>query len=145
MSAEERLLKALESPKTQDALVEIVERIDVIRDLVRTLWEFKRSGVLDDLLQLATTVRFVTEGLLTPGFMENMAKLQEVAITAAINLSQDTSKLDCLTTAVAVAEVEKPIGLMGLLAALRDPDVQRGLGYLVSLLKQLGKCMEKRY
>ena len=59
-------------------------------------------------------------------------------------MSQDTSKLDCLTTAVAVAEVEKPIGLMGLLAALRDPDVQRGLGYLVSLLKQLGKCMPRK-
>lgn len=44
-----------------------------------------------------------------------------------------------------MAEVEKPIGLMGLLAAPRDPDVQRGLGYLVSLLKQLGKCLEKKH
>ena len=86
MSTEERLLKALESPKTQEALAEIVERIDVLRDLVRTLWEFKRSGVLDDLLQLATTLRFITEGLLTPGFIEKVAKLQEVALTAAVNM-----------------------------------------------------------
>lgn len=72
---EDFLLKALESPKTQKALAEIIEWIDVIRDLVRTLWEFKRSGVLDDLFQLATTLRFITEGLLTPSFMERVAKL----------------------------------------------------------------------
>ncbi len=31
-----------------------------------------------------------------------------------------------------------PLGVMGLLGATRDPDVQRGLGYLVSLARQLG-------
>lgn len=140
-AAEERLVKALESPKVQEALAELLEHIDVVKDLVNTLWDFKRSGVLEDLLNLAATLRFFTEGILTRDFMEKVAKLQDVALLAGVNLSQDPAKLDCLTHALATADTNKQIGLMGLLSALRDPDVQRGLGFFISMLKGLGQCI----
>ncbi len=35
------------------------------------------------------------------------------------------------------------IGLLGMLKAMRDPEVQKGLGLMLTLLKQLGPCMEK--
>jgi uncharacterized protein YjgD (DUF1641 family) len=47
----------------------------------------------------------------------------------------DTSKIDCLTAA---AEGAKPVGLFGLFSALRDPEVQRGLGFLIAV--KLGSC-----
>lgn len=72
--------------------------------------------------------------------MENIAKIQNVALLAGVNLSQDPAKLDCLTHAIAAAETNKQVGLMGLLSALRDPDVQRGLGFFISVLKGLGQC-----
>ncbi|MFN3805200.1 MAG: DUF1641 domain-containing protein [Pyrobaculum sp.] len=144
MTAEEKLLKALEDPRVQEALLEITERIDVIRDLVVTLKEYKLSGVLDDLLKIAATIRFLTEGLLTRDLIERISKLQEVAFVAGTNLAQDTSKVDCLTHAMAAADASKPVSLMGLLSALRDPEVQRGLGYLISLLKNLGACMREK-
>lgn len=37
------------------------------------------------------------------------------------------------------AENVKPISLGGLLASLRDPDVQRGLGLIISVLRHLGR------
>jgi uncharacterized protein YjgD (DUF1641 family) len=135
-----KLLDRLQEEKTVDALIAILEHMDVIKELVNTLFEFKRSGVLDDLLNAAATLRFLTEGLLTRDFIEKVAKLQEVALVAGTNLAMDTSKIDCLTYALAAAEDAKPVGLFGLLSALRDPEVQKGLGFLIAVLKKLGSC-----
>jgi uncharacterized protein YjgD (DUF1641 family) len=135
-----KLLDRLQEEKTVDALSAILEHIDVIKELVNTLFEFKRSGVLDDLLNIAASLRFLTEGLLTRDFMEKVGKLQEVALIAGTNLAMDTSKIDCLTYAIAAADDAKPVGLFGLLSALRDPEVQKGLGFLIAVLKKLGSC-----
>jgi uncharacterized protein YjgD (DUF1641 family) len=67
-----------------------------------------------------------------------VGKLQEVALIAGTNLAMDSSKVDCLTYALAAAEDAKPVGLFGLLSALRDPEVQKGLGFLIAVLKKLG-------
>jgi len=135
-----KLLDRLQEEKTVDALSAIVDHIDVIKELVNTLFEFKRSGVLDDLLNAAASLRFLTEGLLTRDFMERVGKLQEVALVAGTNLAIDTSKIDCLTYALAAADDARPVGLFGLVSALRDPDVQKGLGFLIAVLKKLGSC-----
>jgi uncharacterized protein YjgD (DUF1641 family) len=134
-----KLLDRLQEEKTVEALIAIVERIDVIKELVNILFEFKRSGVLDDLLNAAASLRFLTEGLLTRDFMERVAKLQEVALVAGTNLAMDTSKIDRLTYAIAAADDAKPVPF-GLLSALRDPEVQKGLGFLIAVLKKLGSC-----
>jgi uncharacterized protein YjgD (DUF1641 family) len=118
----------------------LVQRADILKELVNTLYDFKRSGVLDDLLNAAASLRFFTEGLLTRDFVEKVGKLQVVALIAGTNLAMDSSKVDCLTYALATAEDAKQVGLIGLLLALRDPEVQRGLGFLTAVLKKLGSC-----
>ncbi|AET33237.1 DUF1641 domain-containing protein [Pyrobaculum ferrireducens] len=138
----EKLIELLQQDKVQDALISIVQNIDVVKELVNTLYDFKRSGVLDDLLNAAASLRFFTEGLLTREFIERVAKLQEVALIAGSNLAMDSSKIDCLTYALATAEDAKPVGLFGLLNALRDPEVQKGLGFLIAVLKKLGSCQK---
>ena len=47
----------------QEALSDLIERLDLIRKLVDQLWELKRSGALDDLIQAAAALRFLTEGV----------------------------------------------------------------------------------
>ena len=136
----DKLLELLHDEKTLDALTALVQRADILKELVNTLYDFKRSGVLDDLLNAASSLRFFTEGLLTRDFVEKAGKLQEVALTAGTNLAMDSSKVDCLTYALAAAEDAKQVGLIGLLSALRDPEVQRGLGFLTAVLKKLGSC-----
>ena len=135
-----KLLDLLQDERTFDALIAVVQRADILKELVNTLYDFKRSGVLDDLLNAAATLRFFTEGILTRDFVEKMGKLQEVALIAGTNLAMDSSKVDCLTYALAAADDAKPVGLFGLLSALRDPEVQRGLGFLIAVLKKLGSC-----
>jgi uncharacterized protein YjgD (DUF1641 family) len=138
----EKLIELLQQDKVQDALISIMQNIEVIKELVNTLYDFKRSGVLDDLLNAAASLRFFTEGILTREFMERVAKLQEVALITVSNLAMDSSKIDCLTYALAAADDAKPVGLFGLLNALRDPEVQRGLGFLIAVLKKLGSCQK---
>ena len=136
----DKLLEPLRDEKTLDALTALVQRTDILKELVNTLYDFKRSGVLDDLLNAAASLRLFTEGLLTRDFMEKVAKLQGVALIAGTNLAMDSSKVDCLTYAIAAADDAKPVGLFGLLSALRDPEVQKGLGFLIAVLKKLGSC-----
>ncbi len=135
-----KLLDLLQGEKTLDALTAVVQHADILKELVNTLYDFKRSGVLDDLLNAAASLRFFTEGLLTRDFMEKVDKLQEVALIAGTNLAMDSSKVDCLTYALAAADDAKPVRLFGLLSALRDPEVQKGLGFLIAMLKKLGSC-----
>jgi len=118
----------------------LVQRADILKELVNTLYDFKRSGVLDDLLNAAASLRFFTEGLLTRDFVVKVGRLQGVALIAGTNLAVDSSKVDCLSCDLAAAEDAKQVGLLGLLSALRDPEVQRGLGFLIAVLKKLGSC-----
>jgi len=82
-AAEEKLdelLHLLQDEKTLDALTALVQRADILKELVNTLYDFKRGGVLDDLLNAAASLRFFTEGLLTRDFVEKVGKLQDVAL-----------------------------------------------------------------
>jgi uncharacterized protein YjgD (DUF1641 family) len=135
-----KLLELLQDDKTLDALTALVQRADILKELVNTLYDFKRSGVLDDLLNAAASLRFFTEGLLTRDFVEKVGRLQEAAFIAGTSLAVDSSKVDCLIYDLAAAEDAKPVGLFGLLSALRDPEVQKGLGFLIAVLKKLGSC-----
>ena len=136
----DKLLDLLQDEKTLDALTALVQRADILKELVNTLYDFKRSGVLDDLLNAAASLRFFTEGLLTRDFVEKVGRWQGVALIAGTKLAMGGSKVDSLTYALAGAEDAKPVGLFGLLSALRDPEVQRGLGFLIAVLKKLGSC-----
>ncbi|MEM3834514.1 DUF1641 domain-containing protein, partial [Pyrobaculum sp.] len=35
------------------------------------------------------------------------------------------------------------IGLFGLLSAMRDPEVQKAMGLMITVLKAMGSCMEE--
>lgn len=140
----DKVMEKLAKPEVQEALLELIDKLDVVKYVVDQLWEARRSGLIDDLLDLLTTVTFIQRGLLTEGFVAKLSKLQETLLVTANNLSMDPTKVDCLTSAISMAQPERPIGLLGLLSALRDPQVQRGLSYLVAILKQLGSCLERR-
>lgn len=43
-----------------------------------------------------------------------------------------------------IAENGAPkVGLMGLMSALRDPEVQKAMGIMITILKAMGSCMEE--
>jgi uncharacterized protein YjgD (DUF1641 family) len=53
---------------------------------------------------------------------------------------------ECAFKAIASENAEKaqPVGLMGLVKALRDPDVMTGLGVLIAMAKVLGGCVKEK-
>ncbi|MCD6245169.1 MAG: DUF1641 domain-containing protein [Candidatus Korarchaeota archaeon] len=49
----------------------------------------------------------------------------------------------CMEEISKALDKEERLGLIGLLGKLRDPEVQRGLGVAMNILKVLGKCAEE--
>ncbi len=115
-------LQSLEDPRFAESLSK----------LARILANLEESGLLD-VLEAVTRPEVVEKlwpALLGPGVLRLLDRLDRVADVAA-----------ALGEAV---EEAKPVGVSGLLAALRDPDVARGLGVLVAFLKKLGATAGSR-
>lgn len=64
--------------------------------------------------------------------------MKDLRSTDLINFKYYVQSVNATSEAIKSDNV-KPIGLGGLLTSLRDPDVQRGLGLAISILKHIGK------
>jgi len=144
MSAEERIFRALADPQRQEALAALLENIDAVKDLVLFLSELKSSGALELLTAGVAAARALSGDLIASrDFAEKAAKLMELA-GAASAVASNTEGIACMSKAVSSADASKPVGVYGLLQALQDPDVQRGLGYIMSIVKALGACLASK-
>ncbi|MEZ0320117.1 MAG: DUF1641 domain-containing protein [Pyrobaculum sp.] len=138
--------------KLADLLKTLAENADELQKLVEQLVELKRTGVLDALmmvvnrfeelihylLQDPAMFRLISIGvdgtlgamskLETPDILNMKATMQELLVRLGKNATPD-----------AIANPKPVKGIWGLLSALNDPDVQRGLGVAFELLKILGR------
>lgn len=143
MSAEERIFKALSDPEKQEAIAFILENVESLRDLVALLAELKSSGVLELLTSGIATMRALSADLVTSrDFAEKAGKLLEFLLAAESAIKN--SGVGCIAEAAARTSTGKPMGIYGILTALQDPDVQRGVGYLLAFVKSLGACLESK-
>lgn len=125
------------------ALAETVgDNGDELREALETLLALQRSGTLDELAEVAEVGSLVTAALddkMVTSLASSGAALGEVAQTAA---DDDTRNgIETLLQGLGDAERASPeqVGAVGLLRGLRDPDVQYGLGYLLTLAGALGR------
>jgi len=112
-----------------------------LADAIETLARLQRSGTLDDVLALADTLSLVTAAMddeMVMNLTATGSRLGELADTAADDDVADG--LESMLTAVGEAseEAADPPGLRGLVGTLRDPDTQRGMGFLLALANALG-------
>ena len=124
------------------ALAETIgENGDELQDALETLLVLQRSGTLDELAELAEVGSLATAALddeMVTSLAGTGAALGEVAQTAA---DEDTRNgIETLLAGLGEAEREpaEPVGPVGLLRGLRDPDVQYGLGYLLAIAGAVG-------
>ncbi|MCE4626296.1 MAG: DUF1641 domain-containing protein [Desulfurococcales archaeon] len=113
-----QLLTELENPEFQEALSKLLE-------LVKNL---EKSGLLDMLVAITEpeVINRIFDMVITTGTM----KLGD-SIEGLLNKLGDVAE--------ALQEDVKPASLSELIASLKDPEVAKGLGRLIVLLKALGK------
>lgn len=121
---------------TQKRGIDLTERMQNVLYLLEKLTAKDTVAKLDQVLQLADQL----PGLVAMGMDvadENVNRLN----TSGINLDALSELAVISGTALSNAKQENisELGLFGLLKAMNDKDRQKGLGFLMNLLKQLGK------
>lgn len=98
----------------------------------------------DTLVDLLGTVRFL-RGYLNDQVIRDLSGILSAVLKLA-NAISNTDLVDVLERSLQDPNLDKAlrnppkVGLMGLLGALRDGEVQRGLGIVVELLRAIGRA-----
>jgi len=160
----------LSTDGTATLATELGENADQLSDSLETIVALQREGHVDDLAMVATAL---TDSL-SPAELEELATMLEESggdlvdaldvvldlqregdLEALVDTAQALSVLDLdpdsvaamnsLVGALGQAQREtEPMGLLGTVSALRSADVRAGLGYLVSVLRALGRSVRHR-
>lgn len=103
---------------------------------------------MDNLVEIADTLSLRTEAI-DDEMINSLSKL-ESSIGELVNKTSDTETaknlkiiLDSLSETDNVGNQPEKIGILGLLKALRDPEIQRRLGFFILITKLIGKNIEK--
>ncbi len=126
-----------------------------LKDLIEVAVALKKSGMLDLLKALSEKSEELMTLMADDITLYRAIGLMDAAGAGIYKADPDDiidSKLaiEDLTkcTVKSMAELSrkgaKPVGLLGALGALRDRDVQVGLGILIQIAKGLGACYSKK-
>ncbi|MEB3806073.1 MAG: DUF1641 domain-containing protein [Desulfurococcales archaeon] len=126
--------------------------VQALKDLLEVALELKKSGLLGMLKEMLSDTEGAMSGMQADTSLMRLGVLIGAMLEAARRLdgstiaglkmnTEDTSF--CLFNSLASVTPAKaePKGMFGLMGALRDPDVQKGLGYLMAIAKSLGACL----
>jgi len=125
-----------------------------LKELVEVAVKLKESGLLGMLKDVVSDSEGAFAAILSDPSTFRLAALIGAVLEAGRRL--DGSRVPglkncvenavyCLLEGMANTDPAKaePKGLMALMGALRDPDVQKGLGFLIALAKNLGACLRR--
>lgn len=129
--------------------------IQALQDFMEVAVLLKKSGILGMLKEALSSpdeamagfqadTSLLRLGVLLGALLEASRKLEGDMIDKLKMNTEDASF--CLLNGLALtspAEAKPRGGIFGLLSALGDPDVQKGLGYILELAKNLGSCLRK--
>ncbi|MEF8790526.1 MAG: DUF1641 domain-containing protein [Haloarculaceae archaeon] len=132
----------LATPETARLAASVGENAEDLEGALETVLRLERAGTLEELAELADAATLLTSAMddeMVMRLARTGSSLGEVADTAA---EPETARgIQRLLDAVGEAggEPPEPVGAVGLLGALRDPEVKRGMGFLVALARGLGR------
>ena len=122
-----------------------------IQSAAETLAELEETGTIDDLAQAANTISLAAEAVdndMVKSTTRATVRAGELFDTAAgepaalRNLEVFTAALS--ETAPDPADPPDRVGMLGAVRRMSDPSVQRGLGFMLRLLGELGDQLEAR-
>lgn len=124
------------------------ERLAALERALDLLVKLDEMGVLEAVDEVLDpdVIGYLMKFLMHPGLLRAADRLDLVFdALGRIDIEAAAGQAELLNKALkAVPKEAKPVGLGGLLSALRDPDVQRGLGFLVEFLRNLGKELAEK-
>lgn len=137
-----------------ELLAGLAEHEEALETLVESVEALERSGLLDVLDVVATRDQKGSEQLYE-AFVEDEGKLRLLqnlnllagvlarvdpdALAGVLQAASSSEELSALTE-----ETPQRVGPIGVYRRLRDPFVQRGLGFVFAFLGALGHLLEKR-
>ena len=123
------------------------DEINALEELLELVVKLKKTGVLDLLNRVVDIFdrnREAAENLLTliEGLLEGISQAYEGQEDKASLKQFMTRASKCVSETIQTTDLAraKPLGLTGILSSLRDKNVQKGIGVIFELLRQLGRC-----
>ena len=113
-----------------------------LQDALETLLTLQQSGTLDELAEFAEVISLASAALddeMVRSLAQTGAALGEIADTASSDETRDGMKTLLGSLGAAEEEPPDPVGPVGLLRGIRDPEVQHGLGYLLAMARAIGR------
>jgi uncharacterized protein YjgD (DUF1641 family) len=140
------LLQALSNPEIQKLIKALAESSGTLADLIRLVDTYYKSGTIKTALELVTLLGVLKDALSTPA----VARLAENANTLMVTGDQLASELGGLEGIKKVitsakeaskeaAQDRSTIGIMGLQRTLKEPQVQKGIKFLLHFAKKMSK------
>jgi len=140
------LLQALSNEEVQKLIKALAESSGTLGDLIQLLDAYYKSGAIKTALEVVTLLGVLKDALSTPA----VARLAENASTLMVTGDQLASELGGLEGIKKVitagkeaskeaAQDRSTIGIMGLQRALKEPEVQKGIKFLLHFAKKMGK------
>jgi len=140
------LMRVLSSKENLSTLKSILDNLPTIEYVVGKLKELRDIGALDTLFSIgcgiASMKNMLSDEMVAGGasmlsdILDLLAKIRSPPVARFLSLFSDHG----LELENAIKK-EPRRGVLGIISALRDPDVQEGITYLIVLLKFLGKYL----
>jgi uncharacterized protein YjgD (DUF1641 family) len=140
------LLQTLSHPGIRKLIVVLSESSDALGNLVELAATYHQSGAIRNALEWVTLLKVVRDALSTP----TVAQLAETVNNLAVTGDQLVSEMEGIEgvqgfiksakEACKEAEEDKTtIGMTGLLKALKEPGVQKGIRFLLHFARKIDK------
>jgi len=131
-----------------DEIEEMEAESAAIQEAADAMIEMQQDGTLEDLTEAATAISLVADALDDEMVVEVAGLANDLGLVAGSAGQTNTIRtLQAMMDAMDEADTfEDPetVGMMGAVRKMRDEDVQRGLGFLLTFLGALGRQIDRR-
>ncbi len=133
--------------KAAEVLAKLVERIaedgEAILGAMEKLIYLEKSGILDELVSYAEILaglRKLPEEMVEADVQDVLSKNLELILSLALSIDEEMIyRVERIVEAFKQARDFEPVGFTGAMKAMRDPEVQKALGFLLAFFKNLGR------
>jgi len=132
-----------------DETVQLAEAVgengETLADALAALARLQRSGALDDVVELAE-VASLARGALDDEMVRSVAGTGSTVAELVDTAAEDgpSGGIQTLLGALGDAEAAGPLGLREIWRALRDGEFVAGVGYLLAVLRALGRAVTEQ-